>query len=282
MTEFRRLPDRAVLSIDGVDARDFLQGIVTQEIADMTVGDARFAALLTPQGKILADFFLVATEAGFLVDVARDAAGDLLKRLKMYKLRAAIDLAARDDFAVGVGSHAGDAAAFVDPRLPALGVRKIMRTVENGEEDGDEGAEAYHARRRALGVPEFAADFGPDTAFLLDVNYDLLGAVRYDKGCFVGQEVASRMKRKGEVRRRTLIVEIDGPPPASGSAVRAGASTLGEVLGASAAEDGATALGVLRTDRLAAARETGAGIEVGGAPARVRAPGYLDADGAAT
>ncbi len=266
-TPMFHLANRAVLSVSGSDAVDFLQGLVTQDAARLAAGPA-FSALLTPQGKILFDFFIAPSRdaEGFLIDVAVGSAADFLKRLKMYRLRAKVDIALEEDLAVGWGG-ALEGDAFADPRWAEIGARAIA-PLSNFSSDG--GA-SYRERRLALGVPECGDDFGSDEMFLTDVNYDALNGVDYGKGCFVGQEVTSRMKRKGEIRRRTLGLSFDGAAPAVGAPVSAGEGRIGEVINAI---DG-LALALIRMDRLQKAEDGGLPITLEDRPAHVTIPEYL-------
>ena len=205
----KRLANRAVIALSGAETHSFLQGLVTQDMSLLGQG-AAFSCLLTPQGKILFDFIMTpAPEGGVLIDVWRDGAEDLAKRLKLYRLRAKIDIAVRDDLAVGVfdGSPAESDGAFADPRHSGLPARIIAPATRLAETDAAHDAQ-YLAQRIVLGVPEWGVDFAGDAHFLLDVNYDALAGVSYKKGCFVGQEVTSRMKRKADARRRTAVVSF--------------------------------------------------------------------------
>ena len=263
------LPDRAVIRIAGDERRSFLQGLVTQDIDALSPEQAIFASLLTPQGKILFDFFLAEDGEAILIDCDAETAPALAKRLTLYKLRAKVEIGIDDALAVLSAESAADAPegiAFEDPRLPAMGWRVLAKA------DGADASGDYDARRLRLGVPEFGKDYGSDAMFLLDVNYDALNGVSYKKGCFVGQEVTSRMKRKGEARRRALMVEFDGPPPEKGSPVEAGESTIGEIL--SGAEGRALAL--IRMDRRAKAEAAGAEPACGERPVRLSVPDYLE------
>ncbi len=277
------LPSRALIRLTGDDVRPFLQGLVTQDLAHgPTAGAAIFTALLTPQGKLLFDFFLRPIDDGFMLEIDADAAPALLKRLAMYRLRAKVafdpmpDLAVAVEFASTAATELEGVVAFADPRLNALG-RRIHGPVDvlraAATIDAHLGERVWDAHRRALGVPEFGRDFGSDEVFLLDVNYDALGAVSYRKGCFVGQEVTSRMKRKGEIRKRTLIAQLDGPPPPKGAPVTVGETTLGETM--SAGTDG-VALAVIRIDKLANAGEDARKrVRIDGRPAELVFPDYL-------
>jgi len=271
MTETTLLPDRAVLRLSGDDHRAFLQGLITQDIDHLSPEDAIFSALLTPQGKILFDFMIAERDGAFLIDCYKDAAPALVKRLTLYKLRAKVSVEIDENLAVMTSKAPPMTAdiAFPDPRLPALGWRIIAPKGEAVIDDG------YDRRRIKLGVPEFGKDFGSDEMFLLDVNYDALGAVSYSKGCFVGQEVTSRMKRKGAVRKRTLIVEFEDLetelPLEKGAAVTAGSSTLGEIL---SGEEGRT-LAFIRLDRWEKAKAAGATLICDSREVRLAIPAYL-------
>lgn len=262
------LANRAVIRLSGEDRRAFLQGLITQDANALTPDRPVFAALLTPQGKILFDFFIVEDGDAFLIDCLKDESPALLKRLTLYKLRAKIVLEIDEALAVYASETSpADTIAFRDPRHDALGWRAIAP-----KSDSPDTSDAYRARRIALGVPECGPDFGSDNVFLLDVNYDVLGAVSYKKGCFVGQEVTSRMKRKGEIRKRTTLARYDGPALAKGAPVTAGETPLGEVL---AAADGA-ALVLTRMDRWEKAKEAGAPVTCEGRALRLHIPGYLE------
>jgi hypothetical protein len=274
MTDFlTTLPARAVIAITGDDARSFLQRVITKGPEGLSDGGAQFSALLTPQGKVLADFIVFDDgEGGLLIDAPLSEAPALVKRFSLYRLRAKAEITVREDLAVAAARGEGETelktvalAAAPDPRNAALGLRAIVPAGGPGDE-----ADAYHRARIAAGVPEFGADYGPGEVFSTDVNHDRLGGVDYKKGCFVGQEVASRMHRKGGVRKRTLRLGFDtnspeGRAPERGAPVMAGETPLGEVTSSA----GGTALALMRTDRAARALEAGEAILAGGTPARL-------------
>lgn len=274
MTDFSKLPDRAVIRLTGEDCADFLQGLITQDIQAVAQGKAIFAALLAPQGKILFDFFLTEKGGAYFLDCHSDSAEALVKRLTLYKLRAKVLIELEGDlrvFAASEGVLENALIQYPDPRHSQLGFRAIKSS--DGEK-GDTGS--YEARRIGRGVPEFGKDFGGDEMFLLDVNYDALNAVSYKKGCFVGQEVTSRMKRKGEVRKRTLIAEFDDAPSlkqvTKGASVVAGDVTLGTIL----SSEGNKALALIRLDRWGKVKAAGVSSECVGNGLRLMLPDYLD------
>lgn len=264
LVEPSRLPGRAVLKVTGPDADSFLQGLITN---GPPATGACFAALLTPQGKILFDFIVVRQLDGFLLDVAREAAQTLQKRLTLYRLRAKVEIAIDDTLGVAVGSGIQGEISYVDPR-DQITARVIAANATLSDLPGVSHPNPTMIRH---GIPEWGTDFGSDEVFLMDVNFDLLNGVDYKKGCFVGQEVASRMKRKGAVRKRTLIAEFDGSPPPRDAAIMAGASTLGHMM---SGVDG-VGLAPIRLDRWQGAD---APIECDGKSITLRHPDYSTKD----
>ena len=255
---FALLPDRAVLSIAGADARAFLQNLVTCDVDPLRPGDAAFGALLTPQGKVLFDFLVVcADDERFLLDAPADPAPALAKRLSMYKLRAKIAIGQTNQHVVAVWGDAAPPAglSFRDPRDGRLGLRVI---VDGPAEAGD--LAAYEAHRIALGVPQGGVDFAWGDAFPHEVNMDLLHGVSFTKGCYVGQEVVSRMQHRGTVRRRVVTAGFDGAAPAPGTEIHAGDVLIG-TFGSATPGRG---LAAVRIDRLADALAAGTAIEAGG------------------
>ena len=260
------LSDRAVIEISGEDARTFLQGLVTNDVDALAPAKAIYTALLTPQGKILFDFFIAdAGDGRLLIDCLAAARAALVKRLTMYRLRAKVQITARDDLAVFASwdRTALDGVAFDDPRLAALGRRAIASMAE--------GSEGYIAHRLSLGVPE-GADFGSDKMFALDAGLDELHGVAFDKGCYVGQELTARMKHRGTARKRLLTVEsTDKSVLATGADLRADGHGIGEIV--SVYDSFGFAL--VRLDRLDDARD--APIEADGMRVRVVKQAWLSA-----
>jgi hypothetical protein len=241
------LPDRAVIEVAGPDAASFLQGLITNDIAKAANGRAIYAALLTPQGKIIHDFIVAPASDGFLLDCARTHAADLGQRLKKYKLRAKVTITERPDLAVTATPNA-IAGSIADPRLAALGHRTYQATT------APDNSVAYHAHRIALGVPD-SSDLAPETHFPLDCNFEELHGVDFDKGCYVGQELTARMKHRATARRRILRVEAPSPLPPPGTPLTLGTTEIGEMLGSL----GTHGLAIVRLDRLGDATEATAG-----------------------
>jgi tRNA-modifying protein YgfZ len=246
------LKDRGVARVAGADAAAFLQGLLTNDVEKLPVGALRYAALLTPQGKILFDLIAHrAGEAEFWLDAPADRIAELVKRLGFYKLRARVEIAdVSADWAV-VAAPEGEPA---DPRDPRLGARRLVARADAPPEDAAARA-AYEARRISLGVPQGGIDFAYGDAFPHDANMDLLNGVDFAKGCYVGQEVVSRMKHKGTARKRVVRVALDGPAPAPGTPILDGDLPVGALGSASGAE----ALALVRLDRAEAAAALTAG-----------------------
>jgi folate-binding protein YgfZ len=258
------LAHRAVLVVSGADAATFLQGIVTVSTVDAVLGETRYGALLTPQGKIIADMILTRIEDGFLLDCAASAAPHLLKKLRMLKLRAAVAIGERSD--LGVTAFDGSP----DPRSPQAPARRIAaRSAMTGD------IAAYHEARIAAGIAEQGIDFETEEVFPADINMDLVGGVDFRKGCFIGQEVVSRMKRRGTARRRTLKVVVSrgtAPSPILANDFEIGMLTsVANTIG----------LARVRIDRLAEARARGETIRAGGSPVMFEDPPWLAAELAA-
>ncbi len=247
-----RDPDRAVIDVTGADAQTFLQGLVTNDVGAVAPGRAVYAALLTPQGKFLFDFFIHpggADAGGYLLDTAADRAEALLKRLSLYRLRAAVALTRRDDLAAACAWDDATPppetlAAAPDPRDPALGLRLV---VPSAAAAADAEALARLDRRRiALGVPKAGTELIPEATFPLEAGFERACGVDFRKGCFVGQEIVARMKHKATLKKRLVRVRLDGPAPPTGAEITAGGRPAG-VMGGAAGDLG---LAVLRVDRI--------------------------------
>lgn len=262
---FVSLPSRAVLRVAGADAHGFLQNLLTCDMDDVDAEGAGYGALLTPQGKILFDFLVLADEAGYLLDTAQETASDFARRLGFYKLRSKVEIADVSEThkvaaAFGPKPEAEGCLVVADPRLAGFGWRVIgpPAVVDALAAGGTEAQ--YHARRVAAGVPEAPFDFALGDAFPHDADMDDLNGVAFDKGCFIGQEVVSRMRHRGTARRRIIKVTGTADLPAPGTEILAGekpAGTLGTV-------HGSAGLALVRLDRIAQARTRGEPVTAGG------------------
>jgi len=250
-----RLDDRAVVRISGPDAATLLQNVVTLDLAHVDRHGSGYGALLTPQGKILWDFLLHKGEGAYFADVRADQVEAFAKRLSLYKLRAKVDIGPAPELAVYVSWPDPDGHS-ADPRLAALGSRWVAAT---GAVPTDATAEDWHRHRIALAIPEGGLDFVFGDAFPHDAGMDSLGGVAFDKGCYVGQEVVSRMRHRGTARRRIVALAAQAALPQPGADIVAGDRSVGR-LGSSA--DG-HAIGLVRLDRLHAALKAGETIRAG-------------------
>jgi len=194
------LIDRALIRVSGEDVRGFLQGLVTNDVSALAEGKPLWAAILSPQGKALFDFILWADGEDVLIDCERDAAGDLARRLTLYRLRRAIAIAREESLCV---HWARDGEGSPDPRLPALGPRWLAPE--------DDPAEGWLAHRLSLGVTEGLAELGSDKTLWLECNAAELNGVSFAKGCYVGQENTARMNYRQKVNRRLVVVPTDTP-----------------------------------------------------------------------
>ena len=276
------LPDRGVVKVSGNDARDFLNGLVTTDVTLLRPGLGRFGALLTPQGKITTDFLITEVPSGhgggFLIDCPRALAQGLADKLGFYKLRAKVTIENLSDSLGVLAAWDGDPAlkpdlAFADPRSAALGWR-ILVPQELAQKAADLiGADmvdstAYDAHRIASGVPRGGLDFIYGDAFPHETNMDRLHGVDFDKGCYVGQEVVSRMQHRGTARTRTVRIILDGPAPEPGAAILAGDKSVG-TMGSAAGQSG---LALIRIDRVADALDAAIPLTSGGLAIRLAEP----------
>jgi folate-binding protein YgfZ len=281
------LRDRGVVKVSGEDARNFLNGLVTTDLTELKPGLGRFGALLTPQGKIITDFLITEASSGhgggFLIDAPRALSQALADKLGFYKLRAKVSV---ENLSDGLGVLAvwdGEPAvrpdlSFADPRHAALGWR-ILVPEELKQKVADLiGADlvddtAYEAHRIASGVPRGGLDFMYGDAFPHETNMDRLNGVDFGKGCYVGQEVVSRMQHRGTARTRTVKVVLDGPSPEAGATILAGDKAVG-TMGSTAGENG---LALIRTDRVADALDAGLPLTAGGVGLRLAEPDVVRA-----
>lgn len=276
------LPDRGVIKVAGEDARNFLNGLVTTDVDRLKPGLGRFGALLTPQGKIIADFLITEAPAGhgggFLIDCPKALADGLATKLKFYKLRAKVTV---DNLSNDLGVLAawdGQLAAqpdlaFADPRNAGLGTRILIPEDLKQKLSDLIGAELvdagdYEAHRIALGVPRGGLDFMYSDAFPHETNMDRLAGVDFDKGCYVGQEVVSRMQHRGTARTRSVKVLLEDSSPEAGVSVMAGDKSVG-TMGSSAQGKG---IALVRIDRVADALDAGQPLTAGGLALKLAEP----------
>ncbi|HEY5289452.1 MAG TPA: folate-binding protein [Caulobacteraceae bacterium] len=244
---YAELSDRTVLEVSGADWRGFLQGLLTQDVESLADGEIRFGALLTPQGRLLFDLFLIGAGEACLLDCAAERGQALIDRLSMYRLRAKVTIiSAATRVAALWDTESPTPGWLVDPRLPALGYRGYGVAAPPGARPG-----AYDDHRMARGVPG-PADWGSDKTYPIEANFDLLNGIDFGKGCFVGQETTSRMKRRGTLKTRMGPIAYDGAAVEPGSELLAGGLRAGET---HSSLDG-VAMASLRLDRVGAAERT--------------------------
>ncbi|HWP25728.1 MAG TPA: folate-binding protein [Xanthobacteraceae bacterium] len=282
------LADRGVVKVTGDAARQFLNSLFTADITKVTAERPCFAALLTPQGKIVVDCIVVEQSAeaggGFLLDCPRALVGNLVEKLKFYRLRVKV---AFEDLSGALGvlafwdgtGRSAHGLVYPDPRLPELGGRMILPPERAGEAAAELGAElvtadAYEAHRIALGVPRGGIDFVYGDVFPHEADMDQLNGVDFAKGCFVGQEVVARIEHRGSARKRIVQVTAEGSAPEAGLPVMAGERAIGN-MGSAA---GAQGLAMLRLDHLAEAEANGVPIIAGGVRIHPRKPAWARFD----
>lgn len=281
------LAERGVIAISGEPARDFLQGLITNDIQRVSPTCAIYAALLTPQGKFLHDFFIVEHKDRLLLDCKKDRIPDLFKRLTMYRLRTKVDIADESDkWDVGIMLAADDAGeaqqagtaktrfdgvSYIDPRHAGLGERTIRLVDENDTFPTDtvqleNNKAAYDRLRISLGIPDTGTDLVADKSMPLESGFDELHGVDFEKGCYVGQEVTARMKHRKLVKKRLFPITFDGDV-APGTSVKSGDVDAGQIH--SVADSRGLAL--LRLDLV----EKG-GLTADGAPVTVEKPDWAE------
>ena len=290
---FVLLDDRGVLAVSGPDRRAFLQGLVSNDVDKVGPGQARYAALLTAQGKYLHDFIMVEASETILLDAEAQRLADLKRRLSIYRLRAKVAVDERPELAVaavfgdgalaaldlpdqpGAARAFASGIAFVDPRLAALGARCILprdgaRPALTQAGCGEAGFDAWDRLRLGLGIADGSRDLVLDKSILLEAGFDELNGVDWNKGCYIGQELTARTKYRGLIKRRLMPVAIDGPAPAPGTMVTADGRDVGEMR---SSRDG-HGLALLRIDAMLGAKPliAGAAVIVPSRPGWMRLP----------
>lgn len=284
MTEriYEHLDHRGVVTVAGEDRKEFLQGLISNDIERVNAESVIWAALLTPQGKYLHDFFVAELSKVFYLDCEKSRLMDLGKRLHRYKLRAQVDLGIGDAYtvfalfgegtpeALGLGQAPGsarvleDGVVYVDPRLPGVGARALLRSQgahEAIEALGFSPASpgAYDDLRLSLGLSDGSRDLIVEKSTLLESNFDELHGVDWEKGCYMGQELTARTKYRALVRKRLMPVRIEGPAPGLGAPLMAGEKEVGEMRSAA----GPRGLALIRLDRFAELADEDAALVAG-------------------
>ena len=274
------LADRGVVRVTGSDAEALLEGLLTNSLNRLANQPAIHTGLLSPQGKILFDFFLIKAADGYLIDVDRNMADDLIKRLTFYRLRADVQFEnISETMAVAAmwpapPSTPGGIIAYPDPRHADLGVRLALPSARLGEIPAEQTSmDAYHVHRISIGVPEAGLDYALADTFPHEALYDQLHSIDFKKGCFIGQEVVSRMQHRGTARKRAIRVAGNGAL-VSGNSVEAGEATIGTLGSAS----DASAIAMLRLDRAAEATTKGVTIKAGGIAISLDPPDWIAFD----
>jgi hypothetical protein len=269
MTKLAQLPDRAVVAVEGPDRVAFLQGLVSNDVALAAPGQAVWAALLSPQGKWLADFFILADGERLLLDVEQGQAAMLAQKLSRFRLRSKVTVAVLEGWQVhvawgGVPEVPAGAVAAADPRLAEAGWRVLAPVVLAESASPSD----WDAHRLALGLPEGSRDLEADKTVLLEAGFDELSGVSWTKGCYMGQELTARTKYRGLIKRRLVPVEVQGTLPAPGTPVRRGEAEVGTLRSGR----GARALATLRLEALEGALSCGEAVLVPRPPPWMKLP----------
>lgn len=266
MTQIAHLEDRALLHIAGAEATHFLQNLITCDVERLEPGQATFGALLTPQGKVLFDFFVLRGEAGFTLETADTHRSELAKRLAFYKLRADVTIEPADGTVHALWGGSGP--GFADPRLAALGNRAYGQVLTATDD-----VSAYHAHRVRLGVPHSGADFALGDAFPHEASMDQFGGdgIDFTKGCYVGQEVVSRMQHRGTARSRFVGLSAQSDLPVAGTEITAGDRTIGKM----GSSHGTRGLALVRLDRAKTARNDAVQVQAGAVAVTMNLPDYV-------
>ncbi len=293
------LQNRGVLAISGGDAREFLQGLVSNDLSRVSPTQAIYAALLTPQGRYLHDFFILEKDGVFFLDCEAKRRNDLMRRLKAYTLRSEVSLTdASSNYSVavlmgkdaieklglseipgetpGAATAFGGGVAYGDPRLAELGARALLSRDDaeaaiKGAGFSLGGEEDYERLRLELGIPDGSRDMEVEKALLLENGFDELHGVDWDKGCYMGQELTARTKHRGLVKKRLMPVTVDGPLPAPGTSILLGEAEAGTVTSGL----GTRALALLRLEAIESAQAQGEALMAGEARLAPQRPDWM-------
>ena len=268
---YAHLTDRGIVSVSGPDSRDFLQGLISNDITQVSSDKAIYAALLTPQGKYLFDFFISQLGEKLLIECEKSRTSELMKRLRMYKLRANADLLDEtEDYSIfalwgdgvreamglnkmGLGSakEKSGGVQMIDPRLEAVGGRIVFPINSAATEIKLIGARLaslsdYDLHRLKLGLPNASSDMVIDKAILIESGFDELNGIDWNKGCYMGQELTARTKYRGLVKKRLVSITIEGATPEPGTPIMVGDKSVGEMR----SSNGKSGIALLRLDQL--------------------------------
>lgn len=278
---FARDNTRQVVRVGGAEATDFLQALITTNVETLPDDQTCAGALLTPQGRVLIDFMVSRTEGGFLIECDAGKADELFTRLRRYRLRRPIELTRETELAVWViwGVDSAPAGALRDARHPDLGWRMIA-TQNALAQDADvdiapAAIEDWHLLRITAAVPQGPVDLVPERALMLEAGLDQLGAVDFQKGCYVGQEVTARTHYRGLVKRRIAPFAVTGAGCAPGAAITSGDRALGKVLSTVCGPEGGMCLAAMKLSDLHRLQDVGNNVEIDGATARLALPDWM-------
>lgn len=271
---FALIKDRALVSVSGPDAEHFLQNVLTADLDKLARNEAKPGALLSPQGKILFDFLISRDgENAFQLECRADIATDFVRRLTLYRLRAKVEFSIEDQAIVTVSwgndsdTSQTDSMRLTDRRFKEVPVYRVYRATVPSPREGDAEWDAF---RIAHGIAESDTDYTLGDAFPHDVLLDQMDGVGFQKGCYIGQEVVSRMQHRGTARRRVLIASADGALPATGTEISSAGKALG-LLGSVAGKQG---LAIVRIDRVKDAMDAGQPITAADMPVRLAIPAW--------
>jgi folate-binding protein YgfZ len=294
-SEYTLLENRAVIAVGGEDAAEFLQGLVSNDISRAGPDRALYAALLTPQGKFLFDFFVTELGGQLHLDCEAGRAEAFIKRLTMFKLRSKVTLAIADftvaaafgadvQASFGLQAEPGSAmpfaggVAYVDPRLSDMGVRLVLPFGSAPDALQDlaltaAAPGAYDALRLSHGLPDGSRDMDVDKSTLLECGFEELHGVDFDKGCYMGQELTARTKYRGLVKRRLFPVKIEGPLPKPGAPIAFGGAEAGTIKSGA----GGQAIALLRLKAISDSRASGVPLTSGDATVIPIEPDWMQA-----
>ena len=267
MISITSLPDRGVIAVEGDDRVAFLQGLVSNDVSAVRPDQAVWTALLTPQGKWLADFFIVDDGTRLLLDCERQQIAELVQRLSRYRLRQRVTLQVEPDLTVQVawgGKSSPDQGFVADPRLPDFAWRRLTASPEPSTATPED----WDRYRLSVGLPDGSKDMETDRSVLLEAGFDELSGVSWSKGCYMGQELTARTKYRGLIKRRLVPVSIEGPLPEPGTPVLRNETEVGTMR---SARDG-IGLATLRLDAIQSRLRCGAAILTPRVPAWMKLP----------